>query len=71
MQAPIKTQCSDCLYRGGGHTSQAPNKCRTCPFHLAAGYREDLGFVAVDSLRFVAVAGALFVGLVAFQPWIF
>jgi hypothetical protein len=71
MKAPTKIQCSDCLYRFGGHTRDAQNKCRVCPFHLAAGVREDVGFVALDSLRFVAVAGALFVGLIYLEAQIF
>ena len=71
MQAPIKIQCSDCPLRSGARTSDMPNRCRTCPFHLAAGFREDVGFVTVDTLKFAAASGLILFGLTFFQPWIF
>jgi hypothetical protein len=71
MQAPTKIQCSDCPLRFGAHTRDMPNRCRTCPFHLAAGFREDLGFVGLDTLKFVVASGVVLFGLTFFQPWIF
>lgn len=71
MQAPIKIQCSDCPFRSGARTTQMPNACRTCPFHLAAGFREDLGFVGMDTLKFTMVSGLILFGLAFFQPWLF